>query len=105
MKSTIELSANIKTDEWTGYKPLTKDFHNLIQIPSGKKGGNFPDLHRTIMGFRGWLRGMHHRVGHLQSYIDEYCYRFNRSNMKEGVFENLMIRMIKAQPMTHKQIA
>lgn len=104
MKSTIELSANIKTDEWTGYKPLTKDFQNLIHIPSGKKGGNFTDLHRTIMGFKGWLRGMHHRVEHLQSYIDEYCYRFNRSNMKEAIFENLLLRMINTKPMTYKQI-
>jgi len=76
MKVNIELSANIKTDEWIGYKPLKKDFPNLVQIKSGKKGKNFPELHRSIMGFKGWLRGMHHKVNHLQAYIDEYCYRF-----------------------------
>lgn len=104
MKSTIELSADIKTDEWAGYKPLKKDFENLIQIPSGKKGKNFPELHRVIMGFKGWLRGMHHRVEYLQSYIDEYCYRFNRNSMKKGIFENLMRRMVNARPFTYKQI-
>ncbi len=56
------------------------------------------------MGFKSWLRGMHHRVIHLQSYIDEYCYRFNRSNMKEGLFENLILRMVNQRPMTYKQI-
>ena len=104
MKSNIELSANIKTDNWTGYKPLAKDFGNLTQILSGEKGGNFPELHRVIMGFKSWLRGMHHRVIHLQSYIDEYCYRFNRSNTKEGLFENLILRMVNQRPMTYKQI-
>ena len=104
MRDTINLSANIKTDEWAGYKPLSKDFINLVQVPSGKKVGNFPDLHRTIMGFKGWLRGIHHRVEHLQSYIDEYCYRFNRSNMQEGIFDNLLRRMIFAQPLPYKLI-
>jgi len=104
MKSTIELTANVKTDQWTGYKSLSHDFENLIQVPSGKKGNNFPDLHRAIMLFKGWLRGMHHNVEYLQSYIDEYCYRFNRSNMKEGIFENLMKRMVTNLPFSYKQI-
>ncbi len=93
IKSAIELTAKVKTDQWTGYRSLSHDFENLIQVPSGKKGNNFPDLHRAIMLFKGWLRGMHHNVEYLQPYIDEYCYRFNRSNMKEGIFENLMKRI------------
>ncbi len=104
MKSTIDSSANIKTDQWAGYKPLVKDFANLIQIPSGVKGGNFPDLHRAIMGFKGWLRGMHHRVEYLQSYVNEYCYRFNRNNMKVGIFDNLLGRMMNAKPLPYKGI-
>jgi hypothetical protein len=103
MKSTIGQAANIKTDQWTGYTPLIQDFENLIQVPSGKKGDNFPDLHRAIMIFKGWLRGIHHNVKYLQSYIDEYCYRFNRSNMKEGIFENLMKRMVANLPFSYKQ--
>jgi predicted RNA-binding Zn-ribbon protein involved in translation (DUF1610 family) len=102
MKANIDLSATVKTDKWTGYKPLKKEFVNLNQVLSGKKGGNFPDLHRVIMGFKGWLRGMHHHANHLQAYIDEYTYRFNRSNMKEGIFDNLMARMIASPPAPYK---
>lgn len=104
MKQNISLEAYIKTDLWNGYVPLKEDFKNLEQVPSGKKGNNFPEIHRTIMSFKGWLRGIHHRVEHLQAYIDEYCYRFNRSNMKVGLFENLMNRMMKATPLPYKQI-
>lgn len=104
LKSVLEKDASIKTDKWRGYQPLGKEFSNLQQIESGNKGNNFPDLHRAIMGFKGWLRGMHHRVEHLQAYIDEYCYRFNRSFMKEGIFDNLLVRMVKAPPVTYKQI-
>ena len=102
MKATIGTNANIKTDKWRGYSPLTKDFKNLVQVESGKKGGNFPDLHRCIMGFKGWLRGMHHQVDNLQAYIDEYCYRFNRSNMKDLIFDNLLNRMVKTAPFPYK---
>jgi transcription initiation factor IIE alpha subunit len=101
MHSTIEPTANIKTDEWLGYKPLKDEFENLIQVPSGKKGSNFPELHRTIMGFKSWLRGMHHSVEHLQAYIDEYSYRFNRSFMKIGIFENLLRRAVVAKPINY----
>lgn len=104
MKQNISLDAHVKTDLWNGYVPLKKDFKNLEQVPSGKKGNNFPEIHRTIMSFKGWLRGIHHRVEHLQAYIDEYCYRFNRSNMKEGLFENLMNRMMVAAPLPYKQL-
>ncbi|MBC7426730.1 MAG: IS1595 family transposase, partial [Bacteroidia bacterium] len=67
-------------------------------------GKNFPDLHRAIMGFKSWLRGIHHHANHLQAYIDEYTYRFNRSNMKVNLFENLISRMMKLGPYPYKMI-
>ena len=105
MVSTIAKDANIETDGWRGYTPLKKDFPNLKQTKSEKKGSNFKQIHRVIMGFKGWLRGIHHHAEHLQSYIDEYTYRFNRSFMKEGLFENLMNRMILGKPLTYKMIS
>ena len=104
-KHHIALDANVTTDQWTGYRPLAKVFENLVQVPSGKKGGNFPELHRTIMNLKGWLRGMHHHVWDLQDYLDEYCYRFNRSFMKEGIFDNLMVRMVNTPPCFIKNIS
>lgn len=104
MKANIESDALVKTDQWTGYTPLKKDFVNLNQLPSGKKGENFPDLHRVIMGFKGWLRGMHHHANHLQAYINEYTYRFNRNFMKANIFDNLLNRMINAKPYPYKSI-
>ncbi|MBC7426379.1 MAG: IS1595 family transposase, partial [Bacteroidia bacterium] len=104
MQTTIEPDAEIKTDKWPGYAPLKKDFKNLHQEVSGKKGKYFPDLHRAIMGFKSWLRGINHHANHLQAYIDEYTYRFNRSNMKVNLFENLISRMMKQGPYPYKMI-
>jgi len=104
MMQTIDKTAEIKTDEWNGYVPIKKYFTELKQVPSGKKGENFPDLHRVIMTFKSWLRGMHHHAEHLQSYIDEYTYRFNRNFMTKGLFDNLLNRMMLLQPHTYKMI-
>lgn len=98
MKTHIDSKAKIKTDKWTGYTPLMMDFENLTQVYSGEKGGNFPELHRVIMNLKGWLRGVHHHVNDLQDYLNEYCYRFNRSFMNETIFDNLINRMVIAQP-------
>lgn len=104
MRDHIQNDALITTDEWTGYKPLEKEFENLIRIKSGKKGENFPEIHRVIMNFKGWLRGLHHHVEDLQEYINEYTYRFNRSFMKGNIFDNLMVRMINTKPHSYKLI-
>ncbi|KAA6329413.1 hypothetical protein EZS27_021776 [termite gut metagenome] len=104
MKAFTDKESKVKTDEWVSYKPLKGHFANLVQVPSGRKGENFSQMHRVIMGFKGWLRGMHHSVKYLQAYMDEYSYRFNRSAMKEGIFDNLLKRMVLAEPCPYKII-
>jgi hypothetical protein len=104
MKGHIKPEANVRTDQWAGYKGLEQEFPNIVREKSEKKGKNFADLHRCIMMFKAWLRGVHHSVKHLQAYIDEYTYRFNRHKMKEGIFENLMVRMVEKPPHTYKMI-
>ena len=91
----IAKSAVIKTDEWTGYKPLKKDYPNLIQIPS-ESGKGFPDLHIHIMNIKGWLRGVHHHCSHehLQGYLNEYHFRYNRRNSEGVLFNTLIKRMV-----------
>ena len=104
MKDHIDKDAQVRTDKWAGYKGLEAEFPKLKQEKSEKKGRNFPEMHRTIMMFKAWLRGVHHSVRNLQAYIDEYTYRFNRHFMTDGIFENLMLRMVKAEPCPYKTI-
>lgn len=53
MKHHNATDANVTTDQWTGYRSLAKVFENLVQVPSGKKGSNFPELHRIILNLKG----------------------------------------------------
>lgn len=104
MNENIHKDAEIRTDGWTAYIGLEEEFPNLKREKSQKKGKNFVQLHRSIMMFKAWLRGTHHSVRYLQSYINEYTYRFNRHNMKEGIFENLIKRMVLKAPYPYKLI-
>ncbi len=96
MQAHISPQAEVKTDKWSGYKGLEKEFPRLKQVKSIKKGKNFPEIHRTIMMFKAWLRGVHNSVKYLQAYVNEYTNWFNRHFMTDGIFENLMSRMVKS---------
>jgi hypothetical protein len=56
------------------------------------------------MMFKVCLRGVHHSVHYLQAYINENTCRFNRHKMKEGIFENVMRRMVDKPPYPYKLV-
>ena len=64
-KTTIDKNAQIKTDKWQGYAPLSRDF-----VDSREEGNNFLDLYRCILSFKDWLRGMHHKDENLHSFLN-----------------------------------
>ena len=40
----------------------------------------------------------------INRYFDEFCYRINRSQSKDIVFNNLIKRMMKTDNITHREI-
>lgn len=95
----INVDTVVITDEWRGYLPLKKEYQHLKQIPSNQ-GKNFPDMHIHIMNLKGWLRGIHHHCSkeHLQGYLNEYHYRYNRRNNMNTMFDLLVKKMIENKP-------
>jgi transposase-like protein len=92
----ISPTANVLTDKWKGYSPFS-ELYNITQEKS-QPDINFKVMHRCIQQLKSWLRGIHHSVSHnfLQGYLDEFCYRINRSTHKNSIFENLISRMVNA---------
>lgn len=101
----ISSKAQIKTDGWRGYIPIKDDYKKFQQVPS-KKGEAFPELHTHIMNLKGWLRGIHHHCSadHIQAYLNEFHFRFNRRNHLRTIFKKLIERMIFYKPMPYKSI-
>lgn len=100
----ISTEARVTTDQWKGYNPISKDF-NITQIPSNS-GANFKALHTMIHQIKTWIRTTYSWVseGNIERYFNEFCYRINRSQTKETIFNNLMEKMVKADNITHKQM-
>jgi hypothetical protein len=95
----ISRKSQVVTDVWKGYLPLKKEYPNLNQKPSNK-GGNFKQLHIHIMNIQGWLRSIHHHCSkeHLQGYLDEYHFRYNRRAYMESIFDSTIKRMVFNKP-------
>ena len=58
------------------------------------------ELHKQIMQFKNWLRGIHHKCSkqHLFAYADEYVFRFNRRNNRKAIFQKVIHKMMNQIP-------
>ena len=91
----VSKDAEIVTDKWRGYMPLKKEFLKLKQVAS-EDGKNFKELHIHIMNIKGWLRGIHHHCSkeHMQNYLDEYHFRYNRRSNMDTIFDVSLRKMV-----------
>jgi transposase-like protein len=95
----IDQNAQVTTDKWKGYRPISKDY-TIEQIPS-ELGLNFKAIHTMIHQVKSWLRTTYSWVSkrHIERYLNEFSYRTNRSQNKETIFHNLIARMVSKDKM------
>jgi hypothetical protein len=95
LEKYVSKDAEITTDKWRGYLPLKKKFLKLEQVAS-EDGKNFKELHIHIMNIKGWVRGIHHHCSkkHMQNYLDEYHFRYNRRSNMGTIFDVLVKKMV-----------
>lgn len=86
-------SAMVYTDEWAGYDELAKRGYSHKRIPHAEKVYVMGNVHtNTIEGFWSLLKrgisGVYHSVSahHLQSYINEYAFRYNHRDDESPMF-------------------
>ncbi len=104
VRTHVNPSAFLLTDDWVAYKPLRREYDWAVINHSA---GSYVegDIHtNTIEGFIGNLKtGMRGAYKHvsdtwLQSYLDEYAWRHNARREGSALFEQLLRRAAKAQP-------
>ena len=90
----ISREANVTTDKWRGYKPISK-VYNITQIDS-ENGRNFKAIHTMIHQIKSWIRTTYSWVSDFNTnrYFNEFCFRINRSQSKDTIFNNLIKRMV-----------
>ena len=80
VETAADPDAIAKTDGWSGYAAVPADRHNVHVV--GKTAAHLvlPWIHQVFSNLKGWARGVYHglRRKHLQAYLDEFVFRFNR---------------------------
>jgi len=100
----VESQAKVTTDLWKGYRPLSKQY-NITQIESNN-GLNFKALHIMVHQVKSWLRTTYSWVSaaNINRYLNEFCYRINRSQSKINIFNNIIERMVRSNKIYQTEI-
>ena len=96
LKSVVAPGTRIITDDWSGYAGLTN--HGYVHLSVAEQGDPkvteefMPIIHLVFSNLKTWLRGIHHGVSpqHLQAYLNEFMFRFNRRFYPFNAFRSLL---------------
>jgi transposase-like protein len=83
ISSSVEPGSQVLTDDWSGYKGLAGNgYHHQVVRKTSLVGENLlPRANRVAGLIQRWLLGTHQGAvahSHLDYYLDEYTFRFNR---------------------------
>ena len=87
---------SLVTDDWSGYASLAKRGYKHLAI--AERGDPqvaeeyLPIIHLVFANLKTWLNGIHHGVSHqhLQAYLNEFTFRFNRRFYPFNAFRSLL---------------
>jgi len=112
IKENVEMGSTVITDGWSSYASLGKEGYAHV-IPKkfevADEKNILPHVHMIVSLLKRWLLGTHQgAVGetHLQAYLDEYVFRFNRrkSNKRGLLFYRLLECAMEVPPTTLKDL-
>lgn len=106
LDTMVEPQCSVRTDGWRGYqrlKSLGYHHHVIKQKETGPGGDTTPLVHRIAALLKRWLLGTHQggvRPTHLQQYLNEFTFRFNRrrSHSRGLLFHRLLSIAISIKP-------
>lgn len=109
IKETIEPGSTIITDGWEGYSQVeTFGYTHKIAKKEGFIGENLLPRCNTVAALlKRWLLGTHQgRAQHLDYYLDEFTFRFNRRTSKSRgmLFYRLVQQSVAINPVHKKNL-
>lgn len=111
VREVVAPGSVVHTDGWRGYNELPKHGYTreiTILSSSGDPAHvSMPGVHRLASLLKRWILGTHQGSianDHLQSYLEEYTFRFNRrtSPSRGLVFRRLLEQAVITRPITEK---
>lgn len=109
IKEAIEPGSTVITDGWEGYSKVgTMGYIHKIAKKEGFVGENLlPKCNTVAALLKRWLLGTHHgRAQHLDYYLDEFTFRFNRRTSKSRgmLFYRLVQQALMIDPVHVKRL-
>ena len=110
VKENVAKGAVVRTDGWQGYDGLAKlgYGHEAVVLDGDpeKAEAHLPMIHLAFSNLKTWLLGTHHGVSqqHLQAYLNEYVFRFNRRFYPMTAFNSVLGLVVRAVPPTYEEL-
>ena len=97
LHDNVERGSTLLTDGASVYRPLKAEgwSHRIVRAkPEGGSGEEgLPMFHMAVSNLKRWLLGTFHgsvRADHLQAYLNEFAFRFNRRGNLQAAFQTLL---------------
>lgn len=107
----VEPGSVVRTDGWRGYNGLTElGYQHQVMNKQPDLGDNLlPLVNRVASLLQRWLLGTHQGAvqhSHLEYYLDEYTFRFNRRSSKSRglLFYRLLSQAIDLGPVLESDL-
>ena len=109
----VERGSKVLTDGWSGYNQLSSCGYSHEKVILSGTGDpahvSMPGVHRIAALIKRWLLSTHQgsfSEKHLDYYLDEYTFRFNRraSHSRGMLFYRLMEQAVRTSPLPYRQI-
>ena len=106
VSANVAQGATIKTDGWAAYPGAPGVDHDPHVVGIMAAHVVLPWIHRVFSNLKTWALGVYHglRDKHLQSYLDEFVFRFNRRRSRHAAFSSLFSIALAAAPITYKML-
>jgi transposase-like protein len=113
IRQVVSPGSVILTDGWKGYDSLVQQGYShdkIVQSGSGDPAHvALPGVHRVASLLKRWLLGIHQGAvskKHLDYYLDEYTFRFNRRAAKARglLFYRLLQNAVQVGPSPYPQL-
>ena len=106
LAANISPGATARTDGWAGYPgapALTLEPHVVGPMAAHIV---LPWVHRVFANLKTWALGVYHglRRPHLQAYLDEFVFRFNRRRTRHAAFRTLLGIGASITPATYNML-
>ena len=112
IRENISEGAEIITDGWSGYSGIEKyGYSRQVHVQKEAEDDEklLPHAHMILSLLKRWLLGTHQGAvepNHLQAYLNEYVFRFNRrkSAHRGFLFYRLLESAMQTQTVTYKDL-